>query len=168
MGISSFGRSITDDWELITTSSPSAQTTVTLSSIATIYSKLLVTIDVTNPGNTAGVTLTINNSSTDYMSLGYTGFVNATVGYPTSPNKTGHIVTVSASYSQTANYGLVLIDSANTAGGKYIKSFGTATGGTSGTSTMAEGFWGGTTAIDRLDLTGPTMTGTVKLYGVRL
>lgn len=168
MGISSFGRSITDDWQLITTSSPSAQTTVTLSSIETIYSKLLVTVDVTNPGSSTGVTLTINNSATDYMTMGYTGFVNATVGFPTSPSKTGHIVTVSASYNQTANYGLILIDSANTAGGKYIKSFGSTSGGTSPTSTMAEGFWGGTSAIDRLDLTGPTMTGTVKLYGVRL
>lgn len=168
MGISSLNKLITDDWQLISTSSPSAQSTITISSISPIYSKLLLTLDVTNSSSSVSVGLTINNSSTGYMSLGYMGFVNSTAGFQTVVNKTSHLISHCSIYNQTAHYGLITIDSANTLGGKYIKSFGSASGGTSGTTVVSDGFWDGSAAIDRLDIAGPSMTGTIKLYGVRL
>lgn len=168
MGISSINKSVSDDWQLITTSSPSAQSTVTISSISPIYSKLLLTLDVTNSSSPVSVGLTINNSSTGYMSLGYMGFVNSTAGFQAVNSQTNHLISHCSIYNQTGHYGLVTIDSANTFGGKYIKSFGSATGGTSGTTVVSDGFWDGSAAIDRLDISGPSMTGTIKLYGVRL
>lgn len=166
MGISSFGRSLTDNWELITTSSPSAASTVTLSSIETVYSKLLLTVSVTNTASITSLSLKINNSSTDYLSTSFTGFINTTYGYRTLNSTTSHILTDTGTQSITNHTALAVIYSANTLGGKYIESQGAIEGGGNACA-LTQGFWGGSAAIDRLDITGPSMTGTIKLYGVR-
>lgn len=169
MGISTIGRSTTDNWELITTSSPSAASTVTLSSIDTVYSKLLITFGVTHSGSQTLFTLTANNDSTagKYMSIAKNGFINDTNGFIQSTSTSSHILTLSGSYNQTASNGLAYIFDANTNGGKRIESHSGQSGGTAGTSVDAFGFYEASAAITRLDITGPSMTGTVKLYGVR-
>lgn len=166
MGISSFGRSLSDDWELITSSSPSAVSTVTFSSIQTVYSKLLLTVSVTNTATTTSLELKINNSSTDYLSTALGGFINSTYGYSTASGTTSHFLTYTGGQSLTNHSALAIIYSANTLNGKYIESQGSTTGG-GNAAILSQGFWAGSAAIDRLDITGPSMTGTIKLYGVR-
>lgn len=169
MGISSFGRSASDNWQLITTINPAAVTTATLSSIAENYSKLLVTVDVTHSSSTTGLAMTFNNSTTGYFSFGAYGFVNSTVGIFNTNSTTSHILTQpNGSYGGTTSQAFAIIESAETNGGKLIKSWGQAGAGGYPMLMEINGFWGGTAAITEIDITGPSMTGTIQLYGVRL
>lgn len=168
MGISTLQRSIGDNWELIATNTPTTATQSTFSSIAENYSKLLVTVDVTHSSSTTPIVLTFNNSTSGYLCFGSYGFVNSTVGIFNTSSTSGHILaSANGSYGGTASLGFAIIESAQTTGGKIIKSWGQAGGGGYPMSLEVNGFWAGTAAITEIDIDGPSMTGTIKLYGVR-
>jgi hypothetical protein len=164
MGISSLKKSVSDNWELITTATATSQTTLTLSSIDPVYSKLLLTWSITYSSNYANHYLTINNDSgSNYMSIADGGFLNDTYGYIKASSETAHTLVASSSTYSTANSGLAYIFNADTTGGKNIESYSICNPVTKG-----NGFYAASAAVTRLDIAGLSFSGTVKLYGVRV
>lgn len=163
MGISSLNKPKTENWELITTSSPSGLSTITISSIDTIYAKLLVTFDLTSAGNSGFLTMRINNDSgTNYIS---NAVANETAA-ATDSNEL--LLCLSGALSQTAWRGFAIISDASTIYAKLLTGTATASGGTYAVGTTADGFYAASAAVTQLDLLHTaSLSGTVKLYGVR-
>lgn len=162
MSISSLNKPDVTDWELITTSTPSGLSTVTLSSIDTIYSKLLLTFTLSATYN-GSITMTLNNDGgNNYISL-----MNAFGSSTSASSSLSSITLVFGASGNTDFRGYAVIDGASTANLKTIITSGTGVGGTA-TITKSDAIYAASAAISRIDLAlGTAMSGTVKLYGVR-
>jgi hypothetical protein len=169
VGISSLNKPKTENWELITTSSPSGLSTITLSSIDTIYAKLLVTFDLTSAGNAGFLTMRINNDSgTNYISNAVANENDQAGGSAAATDSNELLLCLSGAYSQTAWRGFAIISDASTIYAKLLTGSATASGGTYAVGTTADGFYAASAAVTQLDLLhSASLTGTVKLYGVR-
>lgn len=170
MGISSLKRLGSDKWELLSTSSPAGVSTVTFSSIDTVFTKLLLTYEFTTSASTGFLTLRANNDSgNNYMSNAIGTENDSAGGGSASYDKNEHVCILSAGYSQTSWGGNTLILGAETDSIKTIESFGTSLGGTVGCGTTSYGIYMASAAITQLDLLhSANLTGTAKLYGVRI
>lgn len=166
MGISSLNKQDVLNWELITTSSPSGLSTITISSIDTIYSKLLIAYDLTSSGNINNLTLRLNNDSgTNYIANASVTQSSSALAL-TSNDQIG--ICLSGGYSQTTWRGLTIIAEASTINAKTVTASGGASGGTNQVKTISDGFYAASAAITRIDLLhNAALSGTVKLYGVR-
>lgn len=170
MGISSLKKSASDNWELLSTSSPAGVATITFSSIDTVFSKLLLTYDLTSSGNSGFLTLRVNNDAgNNYMSNAIATENDSAGGGAASYDTNEHICCVSSGFFQTSWSGNTIILAAETTSIKTLESFGTALGGTAGCGTTAFGIYMASAAVTQLDLKhSANLTGTVKLYGVRI
>lgn len=169
MGISSLNKRKTEDWELITTSSPSGLSTITLSSIDTIYAKLLITFDLTSTGNSGTLTMRINNDSgTNYISNAVANENDSSGGSAAAIDTNELLLCLAGGYFQTAWQGFAIISDASTINAKIVTGTATATGGTYAVGTTADGFYAASAAVTRLDLLhSASLSGSIKLYGVR-
>lgn len=162
-----------DNWVQIATTTPTSGTAVTFSSIATIYSKLMVMINAPAGGTlsaNATIITTINGVTSGYIAP----FVNiVTAGtLSTSVNNTGIRMTGALDSAGFIGAGFVTIESANTTTVKRVTGALGSNNGTAFYSFCDNGFFAGTAAVTSIALTltgGASYTGgiTFTLYGVR-
>lgn len=171
MAIASFNKPKTDNWELITTSSPSGLTTITLSSIDTFYQKLYLTWNLTSSLSNSQINLTINNDTgNNYLSTAIAPTSASTgAAFAADAAKVDKHILHIAGVSSTAWIGYLEISDASTNYAKLLHSEAVASGGTYTVVTQANGIYDASAALSRLDIvtSGSALSGTVKLYGVR-
>jgi hypothetical protein len=168
MAISQLGGSTSDNWELISSVTPTAASASVNFTGLTLYRKLLLIWDDVTLGSSGSVSVRLNNDSSSNYAYSFLSYVST----PTYANTfTIFDTEIDCSTSGTSPQGMIQFENCDQTGLKTISN-ATWSGAAAGTSVNAAGYgyYKGSAVITQVNLITSTTfnaAGTVYLYGVK-
>ncbi len=162
MAISTIGGTGSDNWELISSVTPTAASAAVNFTGLSPYKKIIVKVDGVELNISGTISVRLNNDSSTYA---YFMGRAVSAGNEFYYDKAAFLA--SQSTATGAFYGYLSLSSCDNAGAKILEAGGFATGGTLGAT---QGVYWGTAIVTQVNVITTTTfkaLGTVALYGVK-